>query len=84
MAQIIKTNGEKIDITPKNGKDFKWEELHDAIGGYIELVRLRDGKLMVVDEEGIPKGREVNVVASLMVGFTIVGDVVLCNSEQIL
>lgn len=28
MAKIYKTNGEVLDIEPKNGTDFQLEELH--------------------------------------------------------
>ena len=84
MAQLIKANGEQIDVTPKNGKDFKFEELKEMIGGWIEIVRLRDDKILVVDEEGMCKEKDINPVASLMAGFTVVGDVVFCNNNQVL
>ena len=33
------------------GKAFTLEELQRAVGGYIELVRLRDGRQMYCDED---------------------------------
>ena len=84
MARLIKTDGTQIGIEPKNGNDFKWEELHELIGGYIEIVRLGNGEILVVDEEGLCKRLPINLIASLRAGFTIVGPAVWCKSSQVL
>ena len=52
MAQIIKSNGQVIETAPKNGTDFQLEELKSIVGGYIEIVNLRDGRLICLNEEG--------------------------------
>lgn len=53
MAQIIKTDGTIIDeVQPKNGTDFQLEELQAVVDGYIQIVQLGDGEIMVVNEEG--------------------------------
>lgn len=90
MAQIIKTNGEVIETQPKNGTDFSLEELKTIVGGWIEIVNLRDGRLLCLDEEGKLKGKERNHVATdiyrqafLQCKDFIVGDVLLCNEDQI-
>lgn len=51
MAAFIKTNGEITNVTPKNGTDYKYEELKEFVGGYIEIVPINDHKIMVVNEE---------------------------------
>lgn len=84
MAQLIKSNGETIEITPKNGKDFKWEELYKMIGGYIEIIRVGNGNILVVDEEGKVKCCPINIAASHLAGQVVVGDVVFCADDQIL
>ena len=89
MAQIIKTTGEVIEVAPKNGTDFSLEELQAIVGGWIEIVNLRDGRLLCLDEEGKLKGKERNHVATdiyhqaLHYNDFIVGDVLLCNEDQI-
>ena len=90
MAQIIKTTGEVIEVTPKNGTDFSLEELQTIVGGWIEIVNLRDGRLLCLDEEGKLKGKERNHVATDIYRQAfpqckdfIVGDVLLCNEDQI-
>ena len=90
MAQIIKTTGEVIEVTPKNGTDFSLEELQSIVGGWIEIVNLRDGRLLCLDEEGKLKGKERNHVATDIYRQAfpqckdfIVGDVLLCNEDQI-
>jgi hypothetical protein len=91
MAQIIKTTGEVIEVAPKNGTDFSLEELQTIVGGWIEIVNLRDGRLLCLDEEGKLKGKERNYVATdiyhqalpLCCKDFIVGDVLLCNEDQI-
>lgn len=91
MAQIIKSNGQVIETTPKNGTDFSLEELQTIVGGWIEIVNLRDGRLLCLDEEGKLKGKELNPVATdiyhqalpLCRKDFIVGDVLLCDEDQI-
>ena len=85
MATIYKTNGEVIETTPKNGKDFSLEEMQAIVGGYIEIVYLDNGQIMVVNEEGKINGLPLNENASMLVGYTdlIMGDVLVCDSNQI-
>ena len=89
MAHIIKTNGQIIETQPKNGTDFQLDELQAIAGGYIEVVNLRDGRLIVCDEEGKLKGKERNHKATdiLLSVFNtndfMVGDVLVCNENQI-
>ena len=82
MAKIIKANGEVIETEPKNGKYFQLEELRDVVKGYIEIVRLRDG-FMIVNEEGKLMGLPINTKATEMAHETIVGDVLVCDRSQI-
>lgn len=81
-AQWIKANGEKITIEPKNGTDFKLDELQAFVGGFIEIVNMY-GHIMVVDEEGLLKHKPYNLVASVMSGRPLVGDVVFCTPEMV-
>jgi len=50
------------------------EGLQEAVGGYIEVVRLSDTLLAIVDEEGRLKGKQNNV-------FGLVGTIVLCGED---
>lgn len=70
-------------VEPKNGSDFQLEELQKFVGGYIEIVRLNDSELLVVDEEGLLKHRPLNVTASRDAGFMVVGDVLRCLDNQV-
>lgn len=84
MAQIIKTTGEVIETSPANGTDFSLEELRAVVGGFIEIVHLRDGRLMVVNEEGKLDGLPINELASNLYPDLIVGDVLVCDIKQIM
>lgn len=89
MAQIIKTDGEIVEVEPNNGKDFKLRELQKIVDGYIEIVWLPNDKIMVVNEDGKLRGLETNVKATRIYynafGYKdiIVGDVLLCDSNQV-
>lgn len=85
MVKIIKTNGEIIDL---EDKELQLEQMQKVVGGYIEIVRLKNGWLVVCNEEGKLIGLEENPVATLVCninGFndTIVGDVIICESKYI-
>lgn len=83
MAKWIKTNGETIDVQPKNGTDYSLEELQGFVGGYIEIIGHGKDGLMVVNEEGKLDGLPLNTTASLMAGQTIVGNVLVCESGEV-
>ena len=89
MAHIIKTNGQIIETKPKNGTDFQLDELQAIVGGYIEVVNMRDGRLIVCDEEGKLKGKERNHKATDILHSVfnttdfMVGDVLVCEEGQI-
>lgn len=89
MAQILKTDDSRIDIKPKNGSDFSFEELNKIVDGYIEIVHLHDGNIMVIDEEGKNKMKPINKNATIVYQMgrrttdVIVGDALICNSKQV-
>ena len=83
MAQIIKTTGEIIETEPSNGTDFSLTELQAVVGGFIEVVHLPDGRLMVVNDEGKLNGLPINPKASELYPDIIVGDVLVCEHYEI-
>lgn len=97
MAKIYKTNGEVIEVSPKNGKTFELEELqaiveHKVDGvpyHYIEIINLRDGRLMVVNEEGklidAPMNNKATDIFVQSFGAVdiVVGNVLVCNGNEI-
>ena len=89
MAQIIKTNGERVETSPKNGKDFKLEELQEIVNGWIEIVWLPNDMVLIVNEDGKPLDLPINQEATKIYqdafGFNdvIVGDALLCNTNQV-
>jgi hypothetical protein len=44
------------------------------VGGYAAPIKTIDNKTMLVDDDGLLRGRPVNLLASNMAGFGIVGD----------
>lgn len=84
MAIIIKTDGTTKTVEPKNGKTFSLRELQEAVDGYIELISLDDGRLMIVDEEAkVKPGNKLNIEAARITGEVILGDVLIIDRDQI-
>ncbi len=88
MATILKTNGERKEVSPKNGSDFQLDELQSIVGGYIEILNLSNNRLMLVNEEGKIYGLPYNHEATELVvkeGYhdVIVGDVLVCENSQV-
>ena len=88
MAKIYRTNGDVENVEPKNGTDFQLEELSSIVGGYIEVLYLDGKEMLVCDEEGKLKGYPLNVratdiVRSCGISDCIVGDVLICDNNEI-
>ena len=88
-AKIIYTDKEDEDYTPKNGKTFELTEMQEIVGGYIEPIRLNDGRMIIVDEEGKSKDKAVNIPATNILRrdhYTtdyIVGTAIVCDADMI-
>ena len=88
-AKIIYTDKEDEDYTPNNGKTFELDELQGIVDGNFEIVRLRDGRMIIVDEEGKSKNKAVNIPATNILRrdhYTtdyIVGTAIVCDADMI-
>lgn len=88
-AKIIYTDKEAEDYTPKNGRTFELDELQGIVDGWIEIVRLKDGRIIVIDEEGKSKNKAVNIPATNILRrdhYTtdyIVGTAIVCDADMI-
>lgn len=75
-------------IKPMNGHHYTLTELQSYVGGNIETLRIGNGKLLVIDEEGKLKGRLPNRIATgwiLREGYQdfIAGTALLIDAEHI-
>ena len=55
--------------------------LQHAVDGYIETVWLSDNAIMIVDEEGLLKGKPYNTLASLIARTCIYGTALIVGTE---
>ena len=88
-AKIVYPDKDSEDYTPKNGKTFGLTEMQEIIGGYIEPIRLNDGRMIIVDEEGKSKDKAVNIPATNILRrdhYTtdyIVGNAIVCDADMV-
>lgn len=88
QAFLYKSSGEIVPVLPKNGISFTLKELSGFVNGYIQIISLKDGRLMVLNEEGkmLPDFK-VNPTATnlakdvLFKGDLIVGDALVTPFE---
>ena len=88
MATIISHHGEEYHTHPNNGEAFTLDELQSVVGGYIELIHLPFGRIMVINEEGKLHGLPFNRAATehakaALHNDVIVGTVLICAPGEI-
>jgi hypothetical protein len=71
-AKIIEIEGKTV------GEELK--ALQHEVGGYIKTLTIAEDCCLIVDEEGLLKGKAINHTASRL-GRTLVGDVLVCGVE---
>ena len=82
----ITPSGDISPTKPEDGKEFTLEELQGYVGGYIELIYLRDGRIMVVNEEGKLDELPLNSTATEIYGSQndyVVGNVLVTDPKYI-
>ena len=91
-AKLLKVSGEVMEIEPKNGTDFKLDELYKHLQcSLVEVVNLNQDDIMVVDAEGKWASNVVNVNATVLAQENqaivfwdyVAGDAIVCNRKMI-
>ncbi len=90
MATLIKTDGSKLEIQPQNGLDFQLDELQKFVDGYIEIINLYNGDILVINDNGkdvLDSNETATEIAhkhNAIFGWDyICGDVVLCKDGEV-
>lgn len=90
MATLYTVDGTIKEVTPSKKKKFSLEELQGFVDGYIEVLRLTDKKMLVVNEEGIFQGLPFNKSAMYHIANeygvkipNLVGDVLVITKSEI-
>lgn len=90
MATLLKSDGTRKEIQPQNGTDFKLEELQAYVDGYIEIVNLQNGEILVINEDGKDRYQTNETATKLARKHRAIyywdwidGDVVLCKDEEV-
>lgn len=81
--KALKMDGNSIELIEIAGGDIEAElhALQEQVGGYIETVRIAEDAVMIVDEEGLLKGRTQNALASLIAKQMLVGTALIVGVE---
>jgi hypothetical protein len=87
MAELIKADGTKRKVKPKNLVHFTLDELRHHVKGNIQIVETKDDRLIVLNEEGKIRQLSVNKKATRLYEYGgydyIVGDVLIIDKNQI-
>ena len=92
-AKLLKASGEVVEIEPKNGTDFKLDELYKHLQcSLVDVINLNQDDIMVVDDEGkLTSNNVVNVNATKLAQENqaiifwdyVAGDAIVCNKKMI-
>ena len=92
-AKLLKASGDVMEIEPKNGTDFKLDELYKHLQcSLVEVININQDDIMVVDDEGKLKANNViNVNATMLAQENqaitswdyIAGDAIVCNRKMV-
>lgn len=88
-AHVYYPNGDFQETQPNNGSTFELEELQEVVGGYIEIVRLNDGRVIIVNEDGLSLNLPVNIEATNILRRDhsttqyIVGTAIVCDADML-
>ena len=90
-SYLVSVDGSVTEVAPINGKEFELEEVQGHVDGYIQIVRLNDDRIMIVNENGKIEGLKYNFIATgiadmfhaLWAGDYICGDAIVCPSSML-
>lgn len=82
IAVKIEPNGKPYHVGIEGSIAEELHLLQQHVGGYIETVSLRDGGVMLVDEDGRMKRLSENLIATALCGQQILGNVLIVGQKE--
>lgn len=82
FGTFFPVNQPHYDVDPENGKAFTLAEVQRYVGGYVEMLKVSGGKILLFDEEGSLKGLQPNREASKIAKRPIVGPALLVDKKS--
>lgn len=70
-----------MSVTIIKDKSPTLEQAQHIVDGYVELHTMRDGRQMLMNEEALRLGMELNLEASKLFGASVHGPVVILEGE---
>ena len=86
-SQVLTTAGTNYNVQPENKKNFTFDELENIVKGSYRIHQLSSDQFMVYNCDGRRKGLPLNphatLIAVVVKGGQIFGDVLLCEKRHI-
>jgi hypothetical protein len=80
---LIKTDGECLSYKPE-GETYTLDELQQAVGGLIDFYPYNSRKYdIIIDDEGLLKNKELNLLAYVLFGVQAVGDILIVKKGMV-
>lgn len=85
MALLLTTDGEQrtFELPTKGTDRERLKPVQAAIGGFVEMVPIPADRVLLCDEDGLLKKRPLNEVASRLAGRRVVGNALVCDTEEL-
>lgn len=86
MARLLREDGsEEPFVLPSEGSQLgRLRAVQEVLQGCVEVAVLADGRVVMVNEDGLSLELRDNPRASQLVGRRLVGPVLLCSKEEVL
>ncbi len=87
MATILYADGRQEEREPANGTNFELAELQAIVGGYIEIIPTKDGRIMVCNEESklldLPRNAQATALARLHTPASVAQEMLAAHEQGV-
>lgn len=80
---VYKTNGDIRKLFPEDGKTFSARQLREVVGGCFEIHSLKNGCWLVCHGEGALIPLPFNIAGTILYGYAVFGDILVCPMDMI-
>jgi hypothetical protein len=82
MGELLRIDAGREQIEFGGTENEILAAMQQAVGGYIEVIKLHDGRFMVFNDEGPMRNLPLNALASGLAHQSILGNAIVLSSEE--